>query len=117
MDEQDVEQLLRRYRPADPPASFDERIAQLIAPPGRREPRVWPWAAAPAALLAITLGLHAGTRVAPSESFRSEPGFNEDLSALAAEFGGAPGAHALADAMLTREAIERKRQQESSQSR
>jgi len=116
MDERDIEQLLGRYRPADPPASFDERISELIAAAGRRKPRVWPWAAAAAALLAITVGLHAGTRVAPSEPLSSDSRFNEDLSALAAEFGGAPGAHRLAESMLWREAAERKRQ-EASQSR
>lgn len=117
MDERDLEQLLGRYHPADPPASLDERIAALHAAPALRPPRVWPWAAVAAALLAITVGLHSGRRVPPGEWSGSDPGFTEDLSALAAEFGGAPGAHTLAESMLWHEAIERKQQQEASQSR
>jgi hypothetical protein len=50
----DLEDLLRRYRPADPPPGLEARIFG--------EPRVWPWAAAAAALLALTLGLQVASR-------------------------------------------------------
>jgi hypothetical protein len=116
MHDRDVERLLRRYRPADPAQSLDERIAGLAGAPTRREPRAWPWAAAAAALLAITVGLHASVR-SPANEPSTDPGFTEDVSSLAAEFGGAPAAHRLAESMLLREAAERERQQEASQSR
>jgi hypothetical protein len=61
MDERDVEQLLARYRPANPPPSLDEWIGGLTAAPAEHSPRVWPWAAAAAALLAITVALDAST--------------------------------------------------------
>lgn len=116
MDDRGVERLLKRYRPADPSQSLDERIAGLTGASSPREPRAWPWAAAAAALLAIAVGLHASVRVAPNEPL-PDPGFNQDVSSLASEFGGAPAAHRLAESMLRREAAERDRQQEASQSR
>jgi hypothetical protein len=50
-----IEDALRRYRPSGPPASLRDRV--LVPPVGR----TWPWAAAAAALLAVTLGLQAAT--------------------------------------------------------
>ena len=52
MDDRQVEDLLKRYRPAGPPDSLRERC---LTPSSAA--RVWPWAAAAAALLAITVGL------------------------------------------------------------
>ena len=54
MDDRQVEDLLKRYRPAAPPDSLRERC---LTP--SRHARVWPWATAAAALLAITVGLEA----------------------------------------------------------
>lgn len=54
MDDQQVEDLLKRYRPAAPPDSLRERCLTPLRPT-----RVWPWAAAAAALFAITVGLEA----------------------------------------------------------
>jgi hypothetical protein len=51
-----IEDTLRRYRPSGPPATLRDRV---LAPPVGR---TWPWAAAAAALLAVTLGLQAATR-------------------------------------------------------
>ncbi|MGH9312073.1 MAG: hypothetical protein ACRD1S_02630 [Vicinamibacterales bacterium] len=57
MDEKDLEALLRRYRPADPPPALRERcVAGAAVEPARS---AWPWAAAAAALLAGTIGLGA----------------------------------------------------------
>ena len=51
-----IEELLRRYRPIDPPAELRTRIlARLREPPVRR---AWPWAVAAAALLLVTLASH-----------------------------------------------------------
>jgi hypothetical protein len=46
-----IEGALRRYRPSGPPATLRERVLAQDVPA-----RVWPWAAAAAALLAVTLG-------------------------------------------------------------
>jgi hypothetical protein len=53
MDERDLEKLLRRYRPAGPPAELRVRIATT-----HRAPRTWTWAAAAAALIAVMVGFH-----------------------------------------------------------
>ena len=61
VDVTDVEELLRRYRPIDPPAELRMRI--LAGLREARVPRAWPWAVAAAALLVVTFGLHiAGDR-------------------------------------------------------
>lgn len=59
MDDRQVEDLLKRYRPAAPPDSLRERCLTPL-----RHARVWPWAAAAAALLAITVGLQVATAAA-----------------------------------------------------
>jgi hypothetical protein len=48
----DIEQRLRRYRPVGPPREL--RVRALEIQP--RVARAWPWAAAAAALLAMTIG-------------------------------------------------------------
>ena len=53
-DDRDIETLLRRYRPLEPPP--DLRVRVLSAPADTR--RAWPWAVAAAALLAASVGLH-----------------------------------------------------------
>jgi hypothetical protein len=55
MDDDKVRELLGRYRPVGPPRGLRERALAVPARPAR----AWPWAAAAAALLAVTLGLHA----------------------------------------------------------
>ena len=69
-DDRDVESLLRRYRPAEPPTGLRARVVEGAAE--RR--RAWPWIAAAAALLALTVGLHMSTarvghRMRPAEDF------------------------------------------------
>jgi hypothetical protein len=51
-----IEGALRRYRPSGPPAMLRDRVLAQDMPA-----RVWPWAAAAAALLAVTLGMQAVT--------------------------------------------------------
>jgi hypothetical protein len=53
MDDHDLEQLLRRYRPIAPPADLRSRVLEL---PG--EDRAWLWTAAAAALLVLGIALH-----------------------------------------------------------
>jgi hypothetical protein len=55
MDDDKVRELLARFRPAGPPVELRERVLGTAATPSS----AWPWAAAAAALFAVTLGLHA----------------------------------------------------------
>ncbi len=66
MDDRDLEELLRRYKPGGPPPELRARIVStsLVR-------RTWPWAAAAAALLALTIGVHASAGRTQNELFRS----------------------------------------------
>lgn len=58
MDDRDIEALLQRYRPAGPPPELGLRVATLRR--GVPHPdRTWPWAAAAAVLVALTLGVQS----------------------------------------------------------
>ena len=59
MDEQEIERLLRRHRPAASAPGLRERVL----PPAAA--RTWPWAVAAAALLVLTVGLHNRTDAMP----------------------------------------------------
>ena len=56
MRDDDIETVLKRYRPVGPDPGLRGRILARAAPR-----RAWPWAAAAAALLAATAGFHAAT--------------------------------------------------------
>jgi len=96
MHDDDVHGLLRKYRPAAPSRAFEESLLQsldreiLRAP----QPRTWPWAVAAAALLTITIGLHAVSRVGPASA---EEGLDmERVQAIADQIGG-PQARVMAE--------------------
>jgi hypothetical protein len=59
----EIEEIVRRYRPPDPPRDLRDRImsARIEA-----RGRVWPWAVAAAALLATVLTLYTGSAVSAS---------------------------------------------------
>ena len=57
MSDSEIDELLRRYRPAAPPAILRNRLTALG--PGRR---TWPWAGAAAALLLVTGCLQMSTQ-------------------------------------------------------
>jgi len=82
MKDRDIEDLLNRYRPSDPPMHLERRILPLEGGSYVARPRTWPWAAAAAALLALTLGLHAGR--APAKPVAP----TADVAALAESLGG-----------------------------
>ncbi len=67
MQEQDLERLLARYRPAAPRAELAAAITGLPDPQVPRFSRTWPWAVATAALLALTVGIHAAALFTGSE--------------------------------------------------
>jgi hypothetical protein len=58
MMDPDLDDLLRRYRPAGPPPELRARVVGATTPAGR----TWPWVAAAAVLLAATVGLQVWTR-------------------------------------------------------
>jgi len=83
--DEEIEALLSRYRPI-------ARTGELRLTPA---PRTWPWAVAAAALLAITIGLHAGVSPAP------EPPLDQArVQAIADQLGGGPMARTLAESMV-----------------
>ena len=56
MDDSEIEDLLRRYRPIGPPARLRERI--FATAPSQR---IWPWASAAAALLIFATTFHVAS--------------------------------------------------------
>src|SRR5687768_14496684 len=102
MTDHDIEQMLRRHRPAGPPPELRARIFQ----PAPDEGRLWPWAAAAAALLATTIGFHAA-----SASLRSKvpvPAGTvavDDRERLIEALGGDDIARARAEFMIAEQAL------------
>jgi hypothetical protein len=80
MNDQDLEQLIGRYRP----------ITRLPDLSMTRLPRTWPWAVAAAALLAISIGLHSVTIVG------GEGPAAIDVQPLAQQLGGDALAYSVA---------------------
>jgi len=98
-DEQ-IEALLRRYRPIarlplDDGRSIPEYPIQQLAP-------TWPWAVAAAALLAITVGLHGAVVPSPDTSSLVDPA---SVQAIADELGSSPGSRLMAEWIARREAV------------
>jgi hypothetical protein len=100
MHDQDLERVLRRYRPADPPIGLRKRcILQSVTDRSRR---TWPWAAAAAALLAATVASVVATAsldplaVQVDESERA-------IDRLAALLGGDDVARRLAEIIVIEE--------------
>jgi hypothetical protein len=91
VDDRQVEDLLKRYRPSGPP---DSLRARALTP--SRHARVWPWATAAAALLAITVGLQGAAAGAMAAA---DIGSMPDTSAAAAELAEAFGGDAVARRM------------------
>lgn len=97
MDDRQVENLLRRYRPAGPPDSLRERCLTPLRPE-----RVWPWATAAAALLAIAIGLQsavaaamAGANIPPAMDMSAQA-----ASELAETLGGDAAARLAAEQFI-----------------
>lgn len=91
----EIEDLLRRYRP----------VAQFSTFPNFQIPksaRLWPWAVAAAALLAVTIGFHAAVLPAPVPSSLIDPA---RVQAIAEELGGGPEGRVMAEWIARREAM------------
>jgi hypothetical protein len=82
MDDDKVRALLGRYRPAGPPAELRAQAFAASVHPSR----TWPWAAAAAALLIATVGLHAATNRAIAAVI--PPASRLSVDALATVMGG-----------------------------
>ena len=66
----EIEQLLSRYRPAEPKSELWDEISNLPHLQMSKSPRTWPWALAAAALLVITVVLNARPTLPLSEDTR-----------------------------------------------
>ena len=97
MQDRDLEALLAQYRPAGPPEALDSRLRQGALSTVSRSPtrRTWPWAVAAAALLTVTIGLHAFTITGGAAPVAVDPG------PLAQQLGGDALAYNLARITLS----------------
>src|SRR5688572_27443623 len=99
MQDRDVEELLRRYRPAEPNDALFDQITK--SPDHQITKSTWPWAVAAAALLAITVSLHV---VVAPEPDRSAAIDTQRVQTIAEALGGSPGSEPLAEWIVRREA-------------
>jgi len=97
MDEDNVRELLDRYRPVGPPPEL-RRFTLRPSAPGR----IWPWAAAAAVLLTATVAIHVATT---SALRRIAPPPVDPTSALAETMGGDEDARRAARLIVTEQAI------------
>jgi hypothetical protein len=101
MKDDELEDLLRRVRPAGPPPELRARIVRSSgAISARRVQRTWPWAAAAAALLVATLALHQAARLGAASAIDLSTPRDETVEALADMFGGDREARAIAELMI-----------------
>jgi hypothetical protein len=99
MEDRDLENLLRRYRPAGPSDALFDQITK--SPDHENTKSSWPWAVAAAALLAISVGLHAAVASVPDPSAVVDA---QRIQAISEELGGGPGSEVMAEWMARREA-------------
>src|SRR5687767_8638003 len=99
MNDHDIEQMLRRHRPAGPPPELRARVFQTAAV----EARLWPWAVAAAALLVITVGFHVASASLGSQvpiQFESD-----DRERLVEALGGDDVARTRAELIMAERAV------------
>jgi hypothetical protein len=111
MEDREIEQLLRQYRPVGPRPELRARILSSL--PARR---TWPWMTAAAALLLVAVVLRDATgRSTPPKAFIDSGRISSTIPAetLADVFGGGTTARELAQFILLRDA-ELREQGESS---
>ena len=95
LNDPELERLLRRFHPGDPPSGLRERIVLV-----RRSPPVWPWAAAAAALLASAMTFRMATE---AETGRIDLGLDPSavqVGELTAALGGDAVARELAESIV-----------------
>jgi hypothetical protein len=103
MNDPEIEDLLRRYRPAGPSSDLRARILGDTTPVGR----TWPWAVAAAVLLAATLYLHAASnRLAVGAGIDvSADSKSTAIIALSEMLGGGPSARTAAELTIAVDTI------------
>jgi hypothetical protein len=101
MHDRDIESLLRRYRPMAASHGLGDRITQSPNRQITKSDRTWPWAVAAAALLAISVGLHATVPPAPDTSPLVDA---QRVQAIADELGGSPESQVMAEWIVRQEA-------------
>lgn len=94
MRDSEIEDLLRRYQPVAPSPDLSARIFD------GRASRTWPWAAAAAALLAMTIALHAATNRLASRGVPAASEAGPTVDDLAAALGGGDEARRMAELIL-----------------
>jgi hypothetical protein len=82
MTDNELEDLLRRVRPAGPRPELRARIVASTA--ARRGKRAWPWAMAAAAMLILTVVLQFSTAQMNRETARVVSAMEADVDDLAA---------------------------------
>jgi hypothetical protein len=97
MNDQELEDVLKRYRPAGPPSRLRSRLVEPL-----RARRTWPWATAAAVLLISIITLRIGTH---SQAAGVDLQLGPDATDLAVEklshiLGDATDARALAEWMV-----------------
>ena len=104
-DDQELEDLLRRYEPAAPRASLRSRVIASSV----REPRAWPWAVAAAALVVLAVGLAtaAARVIEPVDADSATSQRALEVEALASIVGDADNPRALAEWMIDRRDADR----------
>ena len=102
MDDRQVEDLLKRYRPSGPPESLR---ARCLAP--SRQRRAWPWAVAAAALLVITFALEgaAANAVAGADVVVSPDPMVRAVLELAEVLGGDAVAQRAAEEIIVEQML------------
>jgi hypothetical protein len=84
--DREIEERLSRYRPAGPRTDLWNQISTFQDFQISKSPRTWPWAMAAAALLALTIGLHASASSGLPEEERID---ERRVEAVADDLGGA----------------------------
>lgn len=97
MQDLNIEEMLRRYRPVDPPARLRARVLSIAA-----RQRIWPWAIAAAALLLVTVIFHraSGNAIAVARVTAGPAISNRMTDDLTSILGGDEAARALAEAIV-----------------
>jgi hypothetical protein len=94
MNDDQIERLLRQVRPAGPPVRLRARIVAA------RRPRSWPWIAAAAALLALTVWLRGADTTLTMALAPAPTVWETERAVLAGLLGGDAQAQNAAEQMV-----------------
>lgn len=97
---QDIEDLLRRYRPVEPPAVLRQRIAPVVPRP------LWPWAAAAAVLLAANTAVQMASNQMVARLGTADRDVSPAIDDLAMSLGGGATAQLFAATVVANQRID-----------